>query len=39
MLFSLTIGILWLGLAPTIFLNEMYFSVINLIEQCTYPFL
>ena len=39
MLFSLTIGILWLGLTPTIFLNEMYFSVINLIEQCTYPFL
>lgn len=35
-LVSLVLGILWMGILPTIFLNEMHFSVINLIEQCRY---
>lgn len=35
-LVSLMLGILWMGISPTIFLNEMHFSIINLIEQCRY---
>ena len=30
----LVLIILWMGLMPTYFLNEIHFSVINLIEQC-----
>ena len=35
-LISLVLGILWMGVLPTTFLNEMHFSIINLIEQCRY---
>ena len=35
-LISLMLGILWMGILPAIFLNEMHFSVISLIEQCKY---
>ena len=35
-LLSLTFGVLLIGVVPTIFLNEMYFSVTNLIEHNVY---
>lgn len=35
MLGSLILIILWIGLMPNYFLNEIHFSVINLIEQCS----
>lgn len=33
LLFSLLILVLWLGIFPYVFLNELHFSVINLLEQ------